>query len=51
MLSAEDKWKTTNVNDVGHRQDCCSVVNAHWERPRCTCAELDKQDKEARNEN
>ena len=31
-------------SDGGHRDDCCTVVNSHWQSPRCNCSELDEED-------
>ena len=45
MLSKYDDWKTANPDDEDHRDDCCAVVNSHWQSPRCNCSELDEEDK------
>jgi hypothetical protein len=44
VMSKYDKWKTTNPDDVGHRDDCCVSINSHWESPRCNCEELEEKD-------
>lgn len=45
-----DDWKTANPNDEDHRDDCCAVVNSHWQSPRCNCSELDEEVEQGRVE-
>lgn len=40
MLTKYDLWLAKYPEDRGHYEECCVMVNSHWESPRCNCKEL-----------
>ena len=45
-----DRFITTDTSATEHRDECCTVVNSHWEEPRCNCDELNEKDRQDRQE-